>query len=709
MSANQTADRERHRKLKDMYLEELLRQESNRRERVKWTRYAENEQFTAEQKAKLAARGQSPVSYNAIKSIIDWLKGTERRGRIDFTVAPRFDRKEARESAQAKQELMKWLDYTNQTGFERSLASDQAFITGKGWLEVAIRQDKQGPVVLSVAEDWRNIVDDSRCINRDGDDARFLFRSKVVDLDVAIALFPEKRAALERVAQRGTGEKLMGMWSGASNMIVGDAIATSEGAADQFAGTDLFSTRDRVMMLEAWTRDPVKRTDKHVGGITDPVSWDIHCTIMTSEDIMVESVSPYKHGRFPFVPIWCYRSLETGLPYGPIRDLIDIQDSLNARIMRSQFLAHASQLRIEKSTIDNTSMTLDQIQREMRDPNGIAIFADGALSGNRVQEHKHNGDISQLMNMAQIDMESIYRLSGVTPENRETKTEDISGKSRALRADQGALLTTEIFDNLLRARNMEGVLTLSLCEQYMTQERAIPIAGTGTNRKFRQINVWDGQRFVNDIGGDEAEFQVGEQQWKQSHAAASYESLMAVLAQLAGSAPQVVIALLDVVFEMNPNLPLKDKILSRIRSVTGQRDEDAEITPEQAAQMQQQQQVAAAQFESQMAQLQATIREAQAKGEKLEAEAMAKRLESLYMSAQAAQVLATAPVISPIADELLMSAGFKDMGGQGVIDPAAVPDQPMQATPTIPDPQQADGAMDGIETPQSDGVHQEFQ
>lgn len=697
---------DRHLRIKDMYLEELLRQEQNRRDRLKWTRYYENDQFTADQRAKLAARRQSAVSYNAIKPVIDWLKGTERRGRIDFTVAPRRDDKQARESAQAKQELMKWLDYTNQTGFERSMATDQAFITGLGWLEVAVRQDKQGPKVVAVAEDWRNIVHDSRAINRDGDDARFLFRSKVVDLDVAIALFPHKRVELERVSQRGSGERLMGMWAGSSNLLGADAIASSESGAGEFVGTDLFSTRDRVMLLEAWTREPVTVKKKHVGGITDPVSWEIHCTIMTSEDILVESVSPYKHGRFPFVPIWCYRSIETGLCYSPIRDLLDIQDSLNSRIMRSHYLAHSNQMRMEKSAVDNEAMTLEQIDRELKDPNGIAIFADGALSGGKVQEAKNNGDIQQLMAFAQNDMDSIYRLSGVTPENRETSSDAISGKSRALRADQGSLLTTEIFDNLLRARNIEGVLTLSLCEQYMTAERAIPIGGNGANRKFRQVNVWNGERFENDIAGEESDFMVGEQQWKQSHASASYDALLGVLGQLAGSAPQVVVALLDVVFEMNPNLPLKDKVLARIRSVTGQRDEDAEMTPEEQAAMQQKQQAAAAQFEAEMAQLRAQIREAQAKGEKLEADAMAKRLEGLYLSAQAAQVLAMAPQITPVADELLKSVGFKDMNGPGVIDPDAMPQQPAPPgpTPPIPDMQQMDGALVGSETMAADGL-----
>lgn len=700
---------DRHTKLKAMYLEELDRQHHNRQERAKWVRYFNNQQFTLERIKKMEAVGLSPASNNMIRPIIEYLKGTERRGRIDFSVSPRSDNKMARESAQAKQELLKWLDYSNQTGFERSLATDQSFITGLGWLEVAARQDKKGPKVASFSEDWRNMLHDSRGNSMDGEDWRYVFRTKVVDLDVAIAIFPSKKAQLEKVAQSGSGAHLLGDWSG-SSAVIGAAETASSEASTYFVGTDLFSTRDRVMLVEAWTRDPVKRTDKHFGGITDPVSWTINCTIMTADDILVESESPYSHGRFPFVPIWCYRDIDSGLPYSPIRDLIDVQDSLNANLMRAKFLSHVNQLHLEEGAIG--SMSLEQIETEMRDPMGVSVFKDGALSGGRVKKVDHGGDVQKMMLLAQSDMDTMHRMSGITPENRETQADQLSGKSRALKAEQGALLTTAIFDNLLRSRQIEGVMTLAMAEQFMLGEMSVPTEGKGASRKFTTINRWDPVqgRFINDVAAEESEFQVGEQAWKQSHAEAMYDSLMQVLGQLAGSAPQVVIALLDVVFEMHPTLPNKTKVLQRVRSATGMRDEDAEMTPEEQAAQQQQAAVQKAQFDAQMAQLQATIREAQAKGEKLEADAMAKRLEALYMAAQGAQVLALAPQITPVADELLKSAGFVDMGGAGVIDPNTVPQMQQMAMPepqetqAMPQLQQADGAMTGIETAAPDGV-----
>jgi hypothetical protein len=696
---------ERHQQIKDMYIDEMQRQHANRQERLKWVRYYNNDQFSAERRRRLESVGLSPASNNMIRPIIEYFKGTERRGRIDFTISPRVDGKAARESAQAKQELLKWLDYTNQSGFERSLATDQAFITGMGWLEIAVRQDKKGPRVVSVSEDWRNIMHDSRGNAMDGDDWRYIFRTKVVDLDVAKAIFPDKTEELERVAQKGAGAHLLGEWSGTNTVLGGSSVSSSE-ASSYFIGTDLYSTRDRVMLVEAWTRDPVKRTDKHQGGITDPVSWEINCAILTADDILVETKSPYKHGKFPFVPIWCYRDIDNGLPYSPIRDLIDVQDSLNANLMRAKFLSHVNQLQIEEGAIG--TMSLEQIEIEMRDPMGIAIFKDGGISGGKVRKVDHNGDVQKMMMLAQADMDTMHRMSGVTPENRETQGDNLSGKSRALKAEQGAILTTAIFDNLLRARGLEGVLTLETCEQYMLHEMAVPVTGKGVSRKFSTINQWDEQqgRYVNDLAADESEFQVGEQAWKQFHAEAMYDSLMQVLGQLAGSAPQVVVALLDVVFEMHPTLPNKEKVLQRVRGATGMRNEDTEMSPEEQAKVQQQQAVQQAQFQAQMAQLQATTREAQAKGEKLEADALAKRLESLYMAAQGAQVLAAAPQISPVADELLKSAGFKDQNGQGVINPQAMPAQPPQQP--IPEPQQADGALvghqAGIQTAAPDGV-----
>jgi hypothetical protein len=66
---------------------------------------------------------------------------------------------------------------------------------------------------------------------------------------------------------------------------------------------------------------------------------------------------------------------------------------------------------------------------------------------------------------------------------------------------------------------------------------------------------------------------------------------------------------------------------------------------------------------------------------------------------QAAQVIGQMPSITPVADELLKSAGFVDKNGGEVVA------QPAQAAPVMPPvapiepPMLADGSQTGIETP----------
>lgn len=710
MSMKPADVQERHEKRKGWFLAEASRQSVNRSMMARCERFYDGDQYEYEDAERLRERGQPVVVYNEVKPTIDWLIGTERKTRVDFFVSADEPGQEADEDARLKSKLMKYLDQTNRATFERSFAAEDAFKAGIGWIEVGLRGDKSGPPVYIGAESWRNILWDSMATKRDLSDARYLFRIKVVDLDVAIALFPDKKEQLESCAQTGDDAEVLRNWLG-TGLIAGlDAFSSTDDKLDYLTAkpVDMFNMRERVLLLECWSREPFHNKEPGPYGIADPVSWRIMCSIMTEKDTLIESWSPFKHDHFPFIPVWAYRNRRTGLPYSPITQLMGPQEALNHRMSRSLYEASANQLMMEEDAFNPEVMDVEELRAELDDPHGTAIFARGALAGQKVRDRDNKGTAQFMLQLGQYDVQTIRQMSGVTGENRGLDTNSQSGKAVLAKQEQGGLVTMELFDNLLFARQMEGEMVLSLAEQFMTQPMTIRIAGEAGKQEYNQINQpgVDGE-YLNDITKRKAHFSVGEQAWKQSFAEAAFESLMQVMTQLASAAPQVVIGMLDVVFEMHPNLPRKEAILKRIRAVNGQTADDGKMTPEQQQAQQQQQAMAKAQFDAQMAQLQADIRKAQAQGEKLEADAMAKRLEGLYLSAQAAQVLAMAPQITPVADELLKSVGFKDMNGQGVIDPAAVPSmqqsiqEPMQAPPEM---QQMDGAMAGSQTMAADGV-----
>jgi len=689
---------------------EASRQSSNRAMMAKCEAFYDSKQYEHDDAQDLRDRGQNPIVYNEVKPTIDFLIGTERRTRVDFYVIAEDEGEEASEDAINKTKLIKYLEDVNMAPFERSHAANESFKAGLGWIEVGLRGDKTGVPLFIGAESWRNCLHDSRA-KPDQSDARYFFRLKVVDLDIAEAIFPDKVAELRSVCQQGDSFSDLKQLHGISGLITGfDSFDNSIMESGQrqelsvMSPVDFYNARERVLLIECWSREPVRRKPGPEG-LGDPVQFKIRVSIMTELDTLLEAWSPFKHDRFPFVPVWAYRFAGTGLPYSPIWPLLGPQEGLNHRMSRSLYEASANQMEVEKSAIAHDVMSLDELRDEANAPDGVLIFADGALSGGKARQRTNAQAAQQQLQLAEADRGTIRAISSVNEENRGLRSTATSRVAMDAKADRGSVGTAELFDMQLMARQMEGELVLSLCEQFVVQPMTVRVAGEGGAYQYTKINQpQDDGTYLNDISARRAHYVVGEQAWRQSYAEAAFTSLMEVLTQLASAAPNVVVALLDVVFDMHPNLPRKKAILERIRKVNGQTDPDGKMTPEQQQAVQEQQALAKKKFEAEMGQLIADIKKTNAQGAKFDADAMLVKVTALYESAQAAAVLAQSPALTPIADSILASAGYRDESGSpdtiGEGQPP-VPSAPVARPPAL---QQADGAQAGIETARPDGA-----
>lgn len=710
--------KERHARLIGWFLAEVYRQRANRQRMAKCEAYYDQYQYEAGVKKDIEDRGQYAVVFDRIAPQIDWLKGTERRTRIDYRVDPRDALDDGTTAdAENKTKLMKWLDDTGDCAFERSESSDDAFIAGVGWLEFGVEFDCHGKVsIVERAVSWREILHDSFNTSKHTKTMRYIFRIKTVDLDLAVAHFPEKREALLRVRQDASSIDSMTTWMNVPGDVLDLSALFGSGGVNQDDALapmpNLFNARERVMLLECWSRQPMKQ--KQPSGFGSVVKMRPYLTIMTEHETLLEGWSPYKHDEFPFVPYWAYRERRTGLPYSPVRRAMDKQDGLNSAMSRAHFEIATNQIVTEADAIDDEVMDAEELRDEVDDPAGTIVLAPGGKAKFEIRRGFEKAEAH--MKMAEIYAQALDESSAITRENTGRDTGPMSGIARKEKREQGSVMTAELFDNLLLAHKKGGEIKLSLVEQYMVQPMAVPIMGERGQKAMLAINqpkqLPDGQwAWENDITQRSARFVVAEQPWRQSLAAAQFESLMELLTQLAPVVPQVVIAILDLVFEY-ADIPNKASVLERIRSVTGQPGPDNQQTPEQRAAKQQQQQLAQAQFAAQMAQLQATVREANAKGEKLEADAIYRMLESLYTAAQTAQVAQMNPGVAPITDEILKSVGFPDkhpqaqlgntpmqQGPAGMEPPAAALDAP-QPPPLSP----LAGHQAGIETPAADGI-----
>jgi hypothetical protein len=688
-------DREKHSRLYNWFETEMRRQEHNRYQMALDEDYYDSIQWLQDEAAELRARGQNPTVYNEIKPTIDWLIGVERRTRTDFTIIAQDDEPGAEDDAEAKTKLLKYIAEANRLEFERSSSADDCFKAGLGWMEIGISADPEDEPIYARAESWRNMLYDSLGARRDLEDSRYLFRFRMLDLDVSIAFFPDKEQELRASIMNGEKDTYLEWWNGQSVNDMGD-VGSVPGKYSSFDSSAWRNNnRERVMLIECWYKDPTKETTGQGAAAIDRVRMKMRCTVMTDKHIILDAPSPYKHNKYPFIPYWCYRRKKDNAPYGPTRPVRGPQDALNKRMSKALFILSTNQTIAEAAAFDSKIMTPEEAREELAAPDGFVLLAKDGLS--RIKTNRENDVAQGHLQLAQADTAIIRNATGVTSENLGRDPSSSSGIAIQKKSEQGSHLTAEIFDNMLFARQLEGEIMLSLIEQFYNEPKIISITGERKKREYVRINQPDpvtGQ-ILNDVTARKAQFIIGEQAWKQSLQQAAFESVMQLLTQLAPTAPQVVTALLDTVFEM-ADIPNKQLVLQRIRQVTGMQDPDEKPTPEQMQAKQQQDALAKAQQDAQMAQLKADIQKSNAQGEQLDADRLKKVIESVYMVMQASQVITAQPGVTPVADELLKSAGFVDRNPgmpqvplqEQVAQDQQMPQHPMQAV----------GAMQGIET-----------
>lgn len=716
------------------YRREIERQGDNRTEMGLDEDFYDGDQWRDEDKAVLESRGQAPLVYNVISTTVNWMLGTEKRGRTDYKILPRAE--EGSKPAERKSQVLKYLSDVNMSDFHVSRCFKDTVVAGLGWIESGVQEDHDGEAIYDRFESWRNIMFDSMATEMDLSDGRYIFRTKWVDVDIAKSMFPNRAAVIERSAS--TSFDLMRSLDGAGDEQMDHAEeewsqTTIYGAAD-----GAVSERDRVRLIEAWFRVPTEdrfmRGGQFSGEIFDPrspghmtevemgraviinkVRMRMHVAIMAEDGMLFLAKSPYRHNGFPFTPIWCYRKGRNGLPYGVVRAMRGPQEDINKRASKALHILSSNKVIMDRGAVTD----MDAFQEELARPDGVLVKEAGyhmELAVDRELAPAH-------LDLMSRSIEMIQQLSGITDENLGRTTNATSGKAIIARQDQGSLATASIFDNLRLARQIHGSKMLSLMEQFMTEEKKFRITNMRGHPEFITANQRDPMTGdllpESDIVRTKADFIISEDDWKATMRQAQVEELFEMMTQLGQASPELVMVVLDLLIE-TMDIPQREEIVKRIRKFTGQDDPDADPNnpdPETLARMEQQtkeQDYLERKAMAELAETEASAMEKRARAEKTGAEgakvlAEIRRIladtaganvETQVKALQAAAQIMQAAPIARVADTVLGEAGYQP-AGQGAAPatpqqaPAAppMPAPPMPAPPPPPPPQAPVGPM----------------
>lgn len=648
------------------YTRELDRQGENRTDMAIDEDFYDNIQWTQEDRTTLTDRGQVPLVYNVISSTVDWVIGTEKRGRSDYKVLPRT--KEDAKPAERKSQLLKYLSDINRSPFHRSRAFEDAVKVGVGWLEDGVQEEPGSEPLYSRYESWRNILWDSSARENDLVDARYQFRSKWVDADISAAMFANRKQVIEDAIDDGDRLFSFGEFGD-------DAMDQQENENEAATAhhSELRSQRGRVRNIEGWFTRPVRSlhlkggafngeifdpfSEGHVGTvnagnamIVDRPILRMHVALFTVSGLLWFSESPYRHNRFPFTPIWGYRRGRDGMPYGLIRRLRDLQVDINKRASKALHILNSSKVIMDEGAVDD----IDEFVEEVSRPDAILIKKAG-------KELKLDVDreLSQFQYEAMSrSIQMVQTAGGVTDENLGRKTNATSGIAIQRRQEQGSMATTKLFDNLRFACQVQGEKQIALIEQFMTEQKAFRITNMRGTPEYHVAN--DGLP-ENQIDRCKSDYVISEADWRASIRQAQADELLALLGQLAPVAPQVAIVMLDLIVE-NMDIANREEIVKRIRQVTNMRDPDAdEPTPEEiardkeAAEMKQLQKMT---LQAQLNKLVGDGQKSMAQAKEIAAKMVGDNVDAIASAIAAAQATISTPAAAPVGDFILHEAGF---------------------------------------------------
>jgi hypothetical protein len=290
-------------------------------------RYFNGNPYTEEQKAKMKDKQTPPLKINAVFPLVRGKQAEAMRGLPEIKCYPRgYDDKAI---SDAMNELVKYVqDENNMAGVQNEVNKD-SLITGLGWIKCIFEEeyDEDVPEIQIIERNPFIIYPDPDSERLDLSDADFVIEAQRLPIRKVVKMIP---GAADKIGVTGNVEFSMRD----TQADIPEDDYGSHGMAKRFGGGE--KRDDTVMLYECWVKEyvtsaiyydpenqqyhPVELNDK--GLPVDKAVYEyldrlIHVKntnylirlIHVADNVLLsDEISPYIHGKFPFVPLFCYTS-----------------------------------------------------------------------------------------------------------------------------------------------------------------------------------------------------------------------------------------------------------------------------------------------------------------------------------------------------------------------------------------------------------------
>ncbi len=606
--------------------------------------YYDGDQLSERVLQVLHKRGQPKIVHNMIGPTIDGVLGMEARTRADLMVSA--DDEHGEELAQALNEEFK--DAWRLSNADRACSDAYAaqLKAGLGWVEVSRNPIPFGAKYRVKFVHRRNIWWDWHSEEIDLSNTRWKIHKKWMDLDEAYSVFPEHKEILENCKND---------WQDFANTEDLENEDPSLHAAwhnydswDRKQSEWMDTERDRVLlqvaMYTVWKRAHViKLSDGQV------LEYDkdnvVHVAAVQAGKVKLEYAAfpkmreawfvgphrivdrfcPTPDAKDPLVGFIGYKKDNSGEPYGLISRMIPAQDGINSRVIRLNFLLQARRIIADD---DATNLSETKLKEEVEKPDGYIPLNPERKNKRSVSDsfnvQNDVGIAAQQFSLMQNDMRLIQDTAGVYNSMLGQDSNATSGVAIANLVEQGTTTLAELNDNFHYSRNKVADLLLAFIIEDMAGRDNVDITVNKKDKAKKKVIRINGVEEGSDKRNNDVSRWRGHIALMPIQATPTYRQQQAtLLTQAMAKLPeQAQAAVVPMLVELM-DLPNKEEFLSTIRQAMNIPKAQEDMSEEELAVHQQQQQKAKDMEQLQMKEINAKIEKMVLENDKLGADIQA--------------------------------------------------------------------------------------
>ena len=461
--------------------------------------YDGTEQWQPKDLEKLNEREQLPITVNICKGFIDNLSGVEIQSR--YRTACRSDSHDAQDDklAEALTHLLFYIQEHQEIPYKGSLKFRDSLICGIGWSHLC---KEDGEVFYDYVHPF-NILPDPDDLSPQYDAMKYVCRKRWMRPDMVKSMWPKTAQDIDfgagfsyyegissaELMDRNSAYTDYGGYTGVNGSRVLVVEVQYKVPHKIYSGTD-----SNGRFFETFKLDEAEELAQ--GEIGEKKGDRIMRTLFLDNTLLehgpLDDTFPNQKD-FSYIPIVFQRRFKTGVPYGLLESMKDIQRDCNARVTKSIYAINSARLIFEGNPLQG--QTIESIQEQLQ-----KIDAVIALPKNSKFQLSSNAQMGEeQLKIVELYLKLIQRVTGIHDEMLGIQTNATSGVAQNMRQVNSVRNNVFAFDNFSSMKKRESRFILNMIQSSNQMNAAVELL-TPNEREVIILNL------VREIDGKQVIF-----------------------------------------------------------------------------------------------------------------------------------------------------------------------------------------------------------